>query len=66
MAYQKMIAPLAPGYDPNVIEAWMRVERGTLDHLSPEQFGQAVREAVLCAREAGPDQNKALLESMGM
>jgi hypothetical protein len=35
--------------DPADVEAWMRLERGTLDSLSPEQFKKEAREAAMVA-----------------
>jgi hypothetical protein len=40
MFYQKLIAELLadPTYDPRHIEALMRLQYGTLDHLTRDQF----------------------------
>lgn len=72
MAYRQIIERLAPSYDPGVIEAWMRVEHGTLDHLSPEQF--AANPLRTDTRRGDPDffttrrlsiaKNSALVEAM--
>mgnify|MGYP000845347003 CR=1 FL=1 len=52
--------------DPRHIEAWMRLERGTLDALSPSQFRDEVKIALTCI-EAGPlADSEALAQSMGL
>lgn len=66
MAYRDLIKQHAPDCDPAIIEAWMRSEHGTLDHLSPERFATEVQIARICAQEAGPDMNRLVLESMGL
>jgi hypothetical protein len=44
--YHELIAELAgPGYDPRHIEAYMRIQYGTLDHLSRDD---SKREVVIC------------------
>ena len=58
--YEHQIRPLAPGYDPRHIEAFMRVEHSTLDGLSPSRFRSEVRLAALAVDEGG----KELAESV--
>lgn len=53
-------------HDPAVIEAWMRVEHGTLDHLDRERFRAEVQIASDCADAAGSEQNKAIVSSFGL
>ena len=51
--YQDIIRELSNGHDPRHIEAYMRLQYGTLDHLSREDFR---RECIICAeciREGG-------------
>ena len=50
--YQKRIAEIEPAVDPRHIEGLMRVQYGTLDHLSAEEFK---REVHLCAERGLED-----------
>jgi hypothetical protein len=52
--------------DPAVIEAWMRLEHGTLDGLSHRQFREEIATACACARLAGPKVNLQLAQSYGL
>lgn len=52
-------------YDPAIIEAWMRLEHGTLDHLTPKQFQREVRTALACADASTASANAALAMSFG-
>lgn len=48
MFYADLIRRYAPGHDPRLVEAWMRLERGTLDSLTRRQFRTEVRMACKC------------------
>jgi hypothetical protein len=50
---------------PNWIEAWMRVEYPTLDHLTPAQFDEQVRIAFICIQQSTAEQNAKLSASFG-
>jgi hypothetical protein len=50
---------------PHLVEAWMRLEHGTLDALSPKQFRREVLMAVACVRQA-PEESVSLAESFGL
>lgn len=63
--YQRQIAPLAPKYDPRQIEAYMRLECGTLDWLSPARFKKEIRIACQCI-DADPNGAEALAQSYGL
>lgn len=63
--YHETIKRVAPTYDPRLIECWMRLEHGTLDHLSPDRFAAEVRIACECADHAGENGNRELLSSYG-
>jgi hypothetical protein len=52
--------------DPAIIEAWMRVEHATLDHLSPEQFTTSVCTAWALATVTHPDDNAGLAATYGL
>jgi hypothetical protein len=51
--------------DPRHIEAWMRVEHGTLDGLCKERFAKEVKIALDCIRESGIATSESLAKSMG-
>jgi hypothetical protein len=52
--------------DARHVEAWMRLERGTLDALSPSQFRDEVKIALQCI-EAGPlADSESLAQSYGL
>lgn len=55
-----------PRVEPRIIEAWMRVEHGTLDALTARQFREEVVIATFCARDAGDDANERLARSYGL
>ncbi len=65
MSYRKMIESLNLGVDARHIEAHMRVEHGTLDALSPDQFLQSAAVAA-CAVAAEPELAEALADSYGL
>lgn len=43
------------GYPPDQIEAWMRLEHGTLDHLSPARFAAELEIACQCMDASTPE-----------
>lgn len=63
--YADKIAALAPGYDPRHIEAFMRLEYSTLDHLTPEKFRAEVAVAKLCCDE-DPTMGERCARSYGL
>ena len=65
-AYTPSITELAPMDDPRHIEAWMRVEHGTLDHLDRARFRSEVALAQACIAEAGDAESEALARSYGL
>ncbi len=71
MTYATMISETAVrlgflGANPAHIEAWMRIEHGTLDALSRAQFDREVRIAIGCALTSSPAENDALAASFGL
>jgi hypothetical protein len=64
--YQKVIEPLAPGYDPRHIEAYMRMGFSTLDGLSERQFRAQVGIAKFCVDEAGHEMAERVAQSFGL
>lgn len=63
--YHNQIAPLAPGYDPRHVEAFMRTEHPTLDALRPSKFAEEVRIACFAIDKAGTDFAEQLAQSHG-
>ena len=51
--------------DPAIVEAWMRVEHGTLDALSRDQFRREVSLSLDCAAACTPEQNIEVARSCG-
>jgi hypothetical protein len=50
---------------PAIVEAWMRVEHGTLDGLSKEQFQREVAISLDCAAQATTKENESIARSYG-
>lgn len=64
--YRDRIKQLAPTYDPRHIEAFMRSEHGTLDHLSPDAFAAEVCIAAMCIEDGGREFGERLAKSYGL
>jgi len=54
------------GIDSRHVEAWMRLEHGCLDGLSPRQFADEVEVAIGCIDEAGDATSERLAASFGL
>lgn len=54
------------GVKPHHVEAWMRAEHPTLDHLSKTEFAFEVRTAAACALTASAETNDRLAGSFGL
>lgn len=65
-SYQRRIAGITDKYPPRLIEAWMRLERGTLDGLAPSQFRAEVEISVECIDAAGIPASETLAQSFGL
>ena len=52
--------------DPRHVEAWMRLEHGTLDALTRRQLTAAVRSALDCIAASSCSENDALAASFGL
>ena len=52
------------GTDPYWVEAWMRVEHGTLDHLGGTDWDDEVRLAVACVDRQTTESNEAMARSL--
>ena len=64
--YTDQIKALAPRHDPGQVEAFMRAEHPTLDHLDAERFAAEVVMACICIREAGPEMARRIAASYGL
>jgi hypothetical protein len=53
-----------PEIDPRWVEAWMRLEYGTLDHLGGRTWTREVKVAAQCVEAATAEQNEALARSV--
>lgn len=62
--YHVMIAEDAPGYDPEMVECYLRLKLHTLDHLTREAFRIEVKEAVACI-DADPRLARRLVSTYG-
>jgi len=65
MFYQRLLHELAPELNPAGVEASMRLQYATLDHLPRETFAEEARLAAACERQA-PGYLRQIAESMGM
>lgn len=52
--------------DPPHTEAYMRLEYGTLDHISREQFRTEITIGLACIREGGTEAAEQLAQSYGL
>lgn len=51
--YTDLCREFVPACDPRHVEAWMRLEFGTLDHLSRDRFRREARMAEACIHRSG-------------
>jgi len=49
-----------------LIEAWMRLEHGTLDHLDRASFKREARIGLECALASTASENESLAQSFGL
>jgi len=52
--------------NPGEVEAWMRLQYSTLDHLSRTTFELEVEIAVVSIQKAGPARSRELARSFGL
>lgn len=52
--------------EPRHVEAWMRLEHGTLDALSRQQFDAEVLTCIQCCDAATREQSEHLAQSFGL
>jgi len=63
--YAKRIAEIT-GRNPRHVEAFMRSQYSTLDHLSPEQFREEALICAACVDAVGPEEAEATAVSFGL
>ena len=63
--YADRIRAMEPGYDPRHIEAYMRLQYATLDHLDQATFAHEVDLAVACIQEGGVEMAERNAQSFG-
>lgn len=68
MFYQDLIRTLLKGrdYDPRHIEALMRLEYSTLDHLSREAFDREIKICTKVIDKIGKDEAEETAKSYGL
>lgn len=54
------------GFDARQVEAWMRLENGTLDALSPSDFAEEVQLGADVIEQAEPELSENLAQSYGL
>ena len=64
--YTARIEALAPRHCAGQVEAFMRGEHPTLDHLDAERFAAEVAMACICIHEAGPEMAQRIAASYGL
>lgn len=63
--YTDIIQKQAPNYDPRHVEAFMRCEYSTLDHLTPAKMRNEIKMACLCIDEGGVEFAESVAQSFG-
>ena len=64
--YTDRIASIAPKHDPRHIEAFMRSQFSTLDHLSAAEFRREVKIAAQCVDLGGASTAEDIAKSFGL
>jgi len=65
MSYQKLLHELAPKLNPAGVEALMRLQYGTLNHLPRNVFAEEAKLAANCERQS-PGHLRRTASSLGM
>lgn len=64
--YRDIFLELAPGYDPRHIEAYVRLEYSTLNHLPRSTLRREAQIAMQCIDEGGKESAEELAQSFGL
>lgn len=62
-AYHDLIHEFAPGADPALVEGWLRLAHGTLDHIHRNDLAAQVRFAAQVIADA-PEPTRVLLRQL--
>lgn len=65
-AYAEIFRQLQPEFPPHQIEAFVRLEHGTLDHMDVSALEREAAIAAECIRTAGPEMAEACAASLGL
>ena len=65
-AYADIFRKAQPAFPPHQIEAFVRLEHGTLDHMDVAALEVEAAIAAQCIRQAGPERAEALAASFGL
>jgi hypothetical protein len=52
--------------NPRWVEGWMRSANSSIDGLSPQEFADNVRLALMCMDQSSDSQNEDIAESVGL
>lgn len=63
---KEIVAQGKIGIDPRHVEAFMRLEHGTLDALSEKQFKNEVSICIQCVEQGGIDNAESLAQSYNL
>lgn len=63
--YARLIVSIVPKYDPRHIEAFMRLQHSTFDHLSRAEFLRECYIAAGCVDEGGKENAERCAQSFG-
>jgi hypothetical protein len=66
MNYANRIKEIAAKYDPRHIEAYMRLQYSTLDHLDNATFRREVKIACACVDDGGVEMAERTAQSFGL
>lgn len=65
-AYAEIFRKLQPEFPPHQVEAFVRLEHGTLDHMDMAALEREAVIAAECIRTAGPEMAEACAASLGL
>lgn len=64
--YAEMFKQMQPAYEPRLIEAFVRLQYSTLDHLSRDTLRDEAAIAAACIDEMGAEAADSFAKSMGL
>ena len=63
--YRDRIQQCGSPFDPKIVESFMRVHNGTLDHLTRSEFVREVKMADACIKELGIERATEMAKTIG-